>query len=220
MLNEIKIVPAILTDDPARLASMVGGSRQFTDWIQIDLMDGEFVPSRSITPGHLAQLHPDTGWEAHIMVLHPENMLEQISRAGARRVIFHHEATTMHLEVIRQAREFNLEVGVALNPETPVDAIQEYAPVIDCLLLMTVNPGYYGAPFIPGVLDKINPIRNSFPDIEIGIDGGIKQSNIASAARHGLDFICVGSAIFLSPEPAASYRELYRQANCPPPGTL
>lgn len=220
MHTDIKIVPAILTDDPAGLASMVEVSNRFTDWVQIDLMDGQFVPSYSVTPEDLEKLRPEIGWEAHLMVKHPENMLEQMSRAGAGRVIFHHEATSRHSEVIRQARELNLEVGVALNPETPVEAILEYAPGIDCILLMTVNPGFYGAPFIPGALEKIEQIRNAFPGIDIGIDGGIKPANIDTAARHRLDFICVGSAIFLSPEPAHSYLELCRRVNCSPPGTV
>jgi len=220
MHNNIRIVPAILTDEPAKLSSMVENSRQFTNWVQIDLMDGEFVPSCSITPDDLEQLHPEIGWEAHIMVLHPEKMLEQLSRAGALRVIFHHEATSRHIEVIHRAREFNLEVGVALNPETPVEAINEYARGIDCILMMTVNPGFYGAPFIPGVLDKINRIRKSFPGIPVGIDGGIKPANIIQVARHKVDFICVGSAIFLSPDPARSYLELLQQVNCPRPGTF
>jgi len=220
MHNETKIVPAILTDEPAKLALMVEDSRRFTDWVQIDLMDGQFVPSSSITPANLEEIRPKIGWEAHIMALHPEHMLEQISRAGAKRVIFHHEATTRHTEVIRMAREVNLEVGVAINPETPVEAAKDYAPIIDCVLLMTVNPGFYGAPFIPVVLDKISRIRKCFPGVDIGIDGGIKQSNITSVARYEVDFICVGSAIFLSPEPARSFLELFRQANCPPPGTF
>ncbi|MBN1368915.1 MAG: ribulose-phosphate 3-epimerase [Dehalococcoidaceae bacterium] len=219
MRSETLIVPAVLTDEPAKLASMVESSRQFTDWVQIDLMDGQFVSSVSVTPGDIEMLCPEIGWEAHIMAMHPEQMFEQINRAGAKRVIFHHEATTRHADVIRKAREFNLRVGVALNPETPVEAMKEYAPGIDCVLLMTVNPGYYGAPFIPGVLDKISRIRKRFPGVDIGIDGGIKPGNITLVARHGVDFICVGSAIFLSPEPARSYLELYQQVNSPQQGT-
>ena len=116
--------------------------------------------------------------------------------------------TSAPLKVISAARRLGLSVGLAVNPETPVSAIKPFLNKIDGVLFLSVHPGFYGAKFIPEVLDKIRTLRHQQPDINIGIDGGIKESNIASIAASGVNDICVGSAIFLQPDPAAGYREL------------
>jgi ribulose-phosphate 3-epimerase len=97
---------------------------------------------------------------------------------------------------------------MAINPGTPVSAIVEYLPLLDSVLIMSVIPGYYGSKFIPEVLDKVGEIRAISPDMPIGIDGGIKESNILEVAASGVSDICVGSGIFLSADPVASWRHL------------
>jgi ribulose-phosphate 3-epimerase len=99
-------------------------------------------------------------------------------------------------------------VGLAINPETEIAAILSLVEKVDSVLLLTVNPGFYGSPFIPDVLDKIPELRHVRPEVEIGVDGGIKESNIAQVAQGGADIICVGSAIFLQPQPGESFRRL------------
>ena len=208
MAKPSRVVPAILTEDPVALETMVRQAEAFTAYVQLDVMDGQFVPSRSITLEHLAGLHTKLGWEAHLMVLHPEDYLEGLRRAGAKRVIFHYEATSSPGEVISRARELDLQVGLAINPETPVSAILPLARRVDSVLFLSVHPGFYGSRFIPEVLDKITEFSRARPGVETGIDGGIKEGNIAQVARARPGAIYVGSAIFLQPQPGDSYRRL------------
>ena len=206
--SQIRLVPAILTEDPKALETMVRQAETFTNYVQLDIMDGQFVPSQSISHEHLAGLHMKLNWEAHLMVQHPENYLEGFRQAGAHKVTFHYEATPASQEVISLARNIGLEVGLAINPETPVSAILPLVNEVDSVLFLSVHPGFYGSKFIPEVLDKVAELRNARPDIEIGIDGGIKESNIAQIARSGVNAIYVGSAIFLQPQPKESFNHL------------
>ena len=208
MAEFTRVVPAILTDDPKAMETMVRQAETFTNYVQFDIMDGQFVPSQSITCEHLDSLAIKLNWDAHLMVLHPEDYLESFHRAGAQRITFHFEATETPRQVISQIREIGLEVGLAVNPETPVSAIIPLAALVDSVLFMSVRPGFYGSPFIPEVLDTIREFRKAQPDMEIGIDGGIKENNIVQVAQSGADYICVGSAIFLQPDPGASFRHL------------
>jgi ribulose-phosphate 3-epimerase len=203
-----RVVPAVLTDDPESLRTMVRLAEGFSDYVQFDIMDGSFVPSRSIGWEHLANLSMQLRWEAHLMVFQPEDYLADFQQAGAKRVFFHYEATDAHQKIISLARELGLEIGLALNPETPTAAILPLIADLDSILFMSVNPGFYGAKFIPEVLDKITEFRKIYPDVEIGIDGGIKEDNIKLIAQNGVDCIYVGSAIFLQPQPGESFRRL------------
>ena len=99
-------------------------------------------------------------------------------------------------------------IGLAVNPYTPIADISPLADELDCVLFMAVHPGFYGSKFIREVLDKIAEFRHIYPDIEIGIDGGVKEDNIAGIAISGVNYICVGSAIFLQENPVESYRRL------------
>jgi ribulose-phosphate 3-epimerase len=206
--NFSKVVPAILVDDPAALESMVRQAETYTDYVQVDMMDGQFVPSRSIALEHLADLQPKLEWEAHIMVLHPEDYLDGLYKAGAQRVVFHYESTSSPREVISRMRDLGLGVGLAVSPETPVADVLPLANEVDSVLFLSVHPGFYGAPFLPEVLDKIKEFRSARPGVETGIDGGVKEHNIMSIARTGVDLIYVGSAILLQPDPAESFRRL------------
>ena len=212
MVRDVRIVPAILTADTSTLTRMVREAETFTDFVQFDVMDGKFVPSNSVSCEDIAKLKTKLKWEAHLMVLRPEDCLEDFKRAGAKKIVFHYEATPSPEKVIKAIRKLGMQAGLALNPETPISAIKSLVKQVDSVLFLSVNPGFYGAQFIPEVLGKIVEFRKAYPKIEIGIDGGIKESNIAQAARSSVDVICVGSAIFLKPDPAASYRRLVELA--------
>jgi ribulose-phosphate 3-epimerase len=208
MGKRIRIVPAILTDDPAALEKMVRLTETFTDSAQFDIMDGKFVPSRSISFKQIAALKTKLSWEAHLMALHPEDHLEDFHRAGAKKIVFHFEATPTPRIVIRIIKKLGMRVGLAINPETPIDNFSNLVKQLDSVLFLSVNPGFYGAKFIPEVLEKITAFRKTNPDIEIGIDGGIKENNIVQIAKTGVNVIYIGSAVFLQPDPTASYRKL------------
>jgi ribulose-phosphate 3-epimerase len=185
----------------------------FTGYLQLDIMDGCFVPSRSVTCRQAAEVSFDIPWEVHLMVEKPGEQLECFKQAGARKAIFHYEATDSTGEVISQARRLGLGVGLAVNPETPVSAVLPMVEDVDSVLFLAVHPGFYGAKFLPEVLDKIAKLRRAQPDIEIGIDGGVKEGNIKLIAGSGVNDIYVGSAIFLDSQPADAFRRLEALAN-------
>jgi ribulose-phosphate 3-epimerase len=212
MSRRIRTVPAILTDNPEVLTRLVRQTETFANYAQFDITDGEFVPSRSVSCAQIARLKPKIKWEAHLMVMHPEDRLEEFKKAGARKIVFHYEATTEPDKVIRKIKKLSMKAGLAINPETPVTAIKTLVKNLDSVLFLSVYPGFYGAKFIPDVLEKIVAFRKSYPKIEIGIDGGIKENNIAQIARTGVNVIYVGSAIFLQSDPAGSYRLLKKLA--------
>lgn len=203
-----RIVPAILTEDPKALADMLRLSATFTDYVQVDIMDGKFVPSRSITHEHLAKLSIKVEWEAHLMVEHPEDQLEAYKKAGAKRILFHYEATRTPQKVIAAGKKLGVEIGLVINPDTPTSVVPPLAAQLDGVLFMSVIPGFYGAKFIPEVLDKVRDLRQLLPHMRTAIDGGIKESNLVQVAATGVDDICVGSAVFLQPDPAAAYKKL------------
>ncbi len=213
MTSTSRVVPAILTDDPAALEKMVRQAETFADYAQIDIMDGQFVPSRSIRARDMAVLRTPLAWEAHLMVLQPEDWVAEFFEAGAKRVVFHYEGTKEPRRVISTARGLGMGVGMALNPETDAATVLPFIQEVDSILLLTVHPGFYGSPFLPEVLDKLPALRKARPGIEIGVDGGIKEGNISRVAGMGVDYICVGSAIFMQPDPGASYRRLQGVVN-------
>jgi ribulose-phosphate 3-epimerase len=208
MTRNIRIVPAILTDNAEALEKLARQAESFTDFAQVDIMDGKFVPSSSVTCGQVAAVKIKIAWEAHIMMLNPENCLDDFRRAGAQKIVFHYEATPEPGKIIAQIRKLGIKAGLAVNPETPITAIAPLVSKIDSVLFMAVHPGFYGAAFIPEVLDKIAAFRKKYPKMEIGIDGGVKEENIVKIARSGVDVICVGSALFRQPDPAEAYKRL------------
>jgi ribulose-phosphate 3-epimerase len=213
MAGSVRVVPAILTEDPKTLEKMLRQAATFTDYVQIDIMDGKFVPSRSVSAEQIGAIKSKIKWEVHLMVVKPERQLEKFMEAGARRAIFHYEATDVPEQVITMAQKVGLEVGMAVNPETSITKILPLTGLLDCVLFLSVNPGFYGARFIPEVPNKIRDLRQARPRLEIGIDGGIKDSNIAQIAKTGVNYICVGSAVFQQPQPGEAYRKLLALAN-------
>jgi ribulose-phosphate 3-epimerase len=206
------VVPAVLTDDPRALEAMVRQAESFTDYVQFDIMDGQFVPSHSVSCEQLAAVPKKLKWEAHLMTVRPEGQFDCFRKDGAGKVVFHFEATPSPEAVIARARALGLGVGLAINPETPVAAFLPLVGTVDSVLFLTVHPGFYGAQFLPEVLDKVTELQAKVPNAEIGVDGGIKEGNVAKMAQLGVNSIYVGSAIFLQPDPAASFRRLTKLA--------
>ncbi|MFC2033884.1 ribulose-phosphate 3-epimerase [Chloroflexota bacterium] len=208
MTRTKRVIPAILTEDREELKNMLSQAENFTDYVQIDIMDGQFVPSRSITHHDLLKLEIKIAWEAHLMVKQPEEHIEGFVKAGAQKVIFHFESTHSPHAVISQIRKTGIKAGLAINPETSIPDFLPLIDEVDSILFLTVNPGFYGSPFVPEVLDKITELRRTRPNLEIGTDGGVKEANLVKIARLGVDNLYVGSGIFLQPDPAEAYRNL------------
>jgi ribulose-phosphate 3-epimerase len=202
----MRIVPAILTDRPEELRDLLTNAVTFTDYVQIDFMDGRFVPSKSVLPRHMDGLGIDVGREAHLMVQRPKTYLDDLRSLGFKRTIFHREAVADPRVIIRGIKAHGMEAGIAINSDTLISGVEAFVPELDSVLFMSVNPGFYGSPFIPSVLQKVERFRRDHPGMLIGIDGGVALDNLSQIKSVGVDYACVGSRIFLSDDPAGSYR--------------
>jgi len=199
------IVPALLTEKKTELITMSRTCASFTDYVQIDVMDGVFVPSKSIQPEDIKDWRPPLRFEAHLMVMDPLAWLEAFVASGAERIIYHFEIRKNHYEIIAAIKKRGLQVGIAVNPDTANEDFRPLVEELDSVLFLSVNPGFYGAEFIPAVLEKIADFKRQFPHKNVGIDGGIKLSNALEAKRCGVNYICVGSAILKSDNPHRAY---------------
>ena len=205
------IVPAILTDKRDKFSSMLAACAAFTDYVQIDIMDGVFVPSKSIGSADLEGIVSPVDSEAHLMVEDPFSWIDSFKKLGAKRIIFHIESKVDHFRIIEKIKKEGLQAGVAVNPATEISAVASFIAEIDVVLFLSVNPGFYGAPFIPQVLDKIRDFKRKYPTKLAGIDGGVKLSNVKQVVSCGVDYICVGSAILNADNPSDEYANLLRQ---------
>ena len=211
MTEKMKIVPTILTDNPTDLLRMVRQAEQFADYIQIDVMDGVFVPSRSFSLKELGELKADLSCELHLMVKDPIASFASLNWQCLKRIIFHYEATDEQERVISAIKNRGLEAGLAVNPKTTFEEFDSLMPEIDAILFLSVDPGHYGSPFQPGVLDKIRAVRKAYPEKILGIDGGISLDNLKDVMDSGVNYASVGSRIFLHKDPAESYKTFARK---------
>lgn len=207
------IVPAILTNNPKDMQEMLINCKDFTDYVQIDIMDGKFVASNSLSAQELSQIKVSINNEAHLMVEDPLSWVEVFKKLGTRRIIFHVEIKRDLAKIIDAIHANKLEAGIALNPGTRIEDIEYLINKIDAILFMSVNPGFYGAPFIPEVLTKIKKFKQAYPKIITGIDGGVKADNIKEISLTGVDFICIGSAILKAQSPKDAYRNFKKTVN-------
>ncbi|MFC1482654.1 ribulose-phosphate 3-epimerase [Candidatus Margulisiibacteriota bacterium] len=204
----MKIVPAILTDDPKDLELKIRQTEQFTDNAQIDIMDSKFVPSISINVSDLQKIKTNLVLEVHLMVVNPETYFQGFKDAGAKRIIFHYEATKRSKELIAMLKDLKVKPGIAINPETPIAAVEPFFNDINMLLLLAVNPGFYSSKFIPEVLDKAKEINKREKKFILAIDGGVSEKTIKDIKEAGIEQIDVGSAIFKHKNPARMYKKL------------
>ncbi|MCX7939225.1 MAG: ribulose-phosphate 3-epimerase [Thermoflexales bacterium] len=199
----MKLAPSIYTADFARLGEQIREAEQAgVDWMHLDVMDGHFVPN--ITFGALvcAAVRRSTNLpcEAHLMVQDPDRFLEDFQRAGMQRVIVHVEACPHLYATIQNIRKLGMQAGVALNPLTPLSAVEEALPLVDLVLVMTVEPGFGGQAYISHSTQRVQRMRVMLDRLgvsaELEVDGGISAETIRLVRDAGATIAVVGSAVY------------------------
>ena len=211
----IEIAPSILSADFARLADDIARvERAGVTILHVDVMDGHFVPNITIGPPVVESIRKVTKLhlDVHLMIENAERFVGAFVDAGANSVSVHYEACR-HLDgTLGMIRKAGALAGVVLNPATPVEVLEDVLEVADYVLLMSVNPGFGGQKLIPYVLDKARKLdrmrREKKLALPIEIDGGVNRQNLADVVRSGCEWIVTGSAIFHTPDPEATVREM------------
>ena len=214
LLKEPRVAPSILSADFGRLGAQIAevmdaGARV----IHFDVMDGHFVPPITIGPlvlsGIADQVH-DTGGavDVHLMIEAPERQIEEFAEAGADSITFHAEATPHANRTLTAIRELGCLAGVAINPGTPAEAVQELRGLADIVLCMSVNPGWGGQSFIESSPEKVERLVPLVGPARIEVDGGVDTATAGPLAAAGAGLFVAGSAVFGAADPAAAYAEI------------
>ena len=197
------LAPSILSADFSRLGEELAlVEKNDVSMLHIDVMDGMFVPSISLGFPVIESIRKDSGmiFDVHLMIKEPERYLERFAAAGADIITVHAEACLHLHRTIQQIRQLGKKCGVALNPATPLSALDYVLEDLDMVLLMTVNPGFGGQSFIPAMYEKIHGLRELITkknlNIDIEVDGGIKTANAGRVIEAGANVLVAGSAVF------------------------
>jgi ribulose-phosphate 3-epimerase len=216
----VEIAPSILSADFLRLGAQVSEALEAgVRRIHVDVMDGHFVPNLSMGPPVVAALRPlaeraGAVLEVHLMIAEPDRYLDAFSHAGATAMTVHVEACPHLHRTVHAIRGLAAQPGVAINPATPVAALDEILPDVDVALVMSVDPGFGGQAFIPGTIDKVarlraELVRRGLEHVEIEVDGGVEPENIRALMDAGMTIAVAGSSVFdLRASVGASLRAL------------
>ena len=221
--DRFEIVPSVLPADFARLGDEVSALEEAgVDRIQWDVMDGRFVPNLTFGPDVIAaaRKHCSVPFEAHLMVLEPQELMDKYVEAGCDLIIVHAEACTHLHRTLSAIRDLGARTGVALNPHTPIDAVRYVLDLTDMVLIMTVNPGFGGQAYIqtmePKIRDTAELIAKSGCEIELEVDGGINAETVQGAAAAGARILVAGSGLYKHPgglaEAVTELRKLAQEA--------
>ena len=215
MARSIKLAPSILSADFSKIGAQIAAAEAGgADLFHLDTMDGSFVPNISWGPKIVSDLRKLTKlpFDAHLMIVEPERYVDPFIQAGCQYVTFHYEATVHAHRLLHHLRAAGAKAGVAINPQTPVSMLQDIVEDADMVLVMSVNPGFGGQPFIERALAKLREARALIdernPACELEVDGGIGTANIEKAREAGATILVAGSSVFESDDPAAAVRAL------------
>ncbi len=188
-----KIIPAIIAKNQDELNERISKVREYVDLVQLDIMDNKFVPNQSLNFDFKL---PDSqcSYEAHLMIKGPEIWIEKYIKK-VDMVLVHYESCDNPKKIIKQVHTTGKKIGFVLNPETPISKLNGFLDNIDQVLIMTVNPGFYGSPFLSEMLEKISSLRKLKPKLDIEVDGGITDKTIGLVNKAGANFFVSGSYI-------------------------
>jgi ribulose-phosphate 3-epimerase len=210
----VQMAPSILAADFARLADEAAAVADVADWLHVDVMDGHFVPNLTIGLPVVEALlkHAGLPIDCHLMIEDPDRWAPGYAEAGARNVTIHAEAASAPVKTLREIRAAGSRAGLGINPATPVQPYADLLDEIDMLLLMTVEPGFGGQPFLDLVLPKVRRARELVAargtEIWLQVDGGVSEETIGRCAEAGADVFVAGSAVYSADDPAAAVRSL------------
>jgi|TARA_B100001079_G_scaffold104464_1_gene89623 ribulose-phosphate 3-epimerase len=216
------LAPSILSADFSNL----GNALQLCDeggahYIHVDVMDNQFVPNLTIGPPIVKSLRPLTVkyMDVHMMVIHPEKLVEPFAKAGADGITFHIEATDKPKEVIDLIKSTGKDVGLSLKPKTPVSDIEPFLDKINLVLVMSVEPGFGGQGYIDGSTERVAEIKQLLIEkglqnkVQIEVDGGIKLHNAKEVIDAGADILVAGSEVFKADDPIQVMKSFYSLEN-------
>lgn len=200
----MEVIPAIIAKDFAELKEKVKQVESYAKWVQLDIMDGDFVPNTTWNKAQdLEGADFSVFLEAHLMISNPGNHINKWLGAGIKRIIVHIEAIgnePQHTikELVERCHKKGAEFGIALSPETPASVVDSFGEILDLVLVLGVNPGFGGQEFRKEVLPKISELKKKYPLLKIGVDGGVNAEIGKECAEAGADILVAGSYIFKS----------------------
>lgn len=216
MMPSLTLTASILSLDPSRMKDEVADVAEAIDAVQLDIMDGRFVENSTYGAEIVASVGTSLPLDVHLMVVDPESRIQEFIDAGARHITFHAEAVPERADrerLVAAIRTGGATAGIAINPDTPLETIDDVVGDVDLVLAMTVWPGKGGQSFIGSVLPKIEALRRAHPGLSIQVDGGVNEETAKACIAAGADNLVIGSALFTAPDRIALLQRIRHAAS-------
>jgi ribulose-phosphate 3-epimerase len=204
-----EVIPAIIAKNQEELNDRLSKVLEFVKIVQLDIMDNKFVPNTSLFFDFKLP-KSDCFYEAHLMIKDPEDWIKK-NHQKVDMILVHYESDVDCKKVIKLTKEKNKKIGFVLNPETPIENLSSFIDDIDQVLIMTVNPGFYGSPFLSEMMEKVSKLRQMKPNLDIEVDGGITDKTISIVDKAGANLFVSGSFIVKSDDVKGAINKLKKE---------